>query len=99
MSAWLTILWCIAIPLGLLWLLCAAGNLCCIIGTARRGRSVSVIPFVGGVSGALAVLVCPVVGIWHWFWLPLLIDFSGFLILTSMLRRMKHQSRGDAQTQ
>ena len=57
------------------------------ISVAKRGVSISVIPFVGGVSGALAFLVLPIEGVWRWFWLPPLIDLSSFLILASMLSR------------
>ena len=86
-SAWIIIRWCLAIPWAFTCLFCTCGHVCCMISVAKRGVSISVIPFVGGVSGALACLVLPIEGVWRWFWLPPLIDFSGFLILASMLSR------------
>ena len=99
MSEWILIRWCIAIPLALLWLLCFLGHVSSIITVISRGVSTSVIPFIGGAAGAFAVLICPAVGIRHWFWLPLLLDIGAFTILASILshrgtkRREAHEHR------
>lgn len=87
MSIWLTIRSCIGIALGLLSLLCGVGQIGSIIRVFRRGESISVIPFIGGVSGALAVLILPITGIRRWFWLPLFLDWGAFALLTVMLSR------------
>ncbi len=93
MFAWIIIRWCLAIPWVLTCVFCTCGHVCCIISVAKRNVSISVIPFIGGVSGALAILAAPIEGLWHWFWLPPLIDFSAFLILAFMLSRRKNRLR------
>jgi hypothetical protein len=85
MSEWILIRWCIAIPFGLLWVLCMLGHIVSMIRIARRGESTSPIPLIGGISGALAVLICPIAGIWIWFWLPPLLDVGALAVIVGML--------------
>ena len=40
-------------------------------------------PFLCGIAGAIACLVCPWPGVWQWAWLPLLLDLSILLLLVS----------------
>jgi hypothetical protein len=85
MSEWPIIRWCIAIPFFFLWLMCFLGHISSIITVVTRGISNSVIPFIGGVSGALAFLIFPLKGSRRWFWVPLLLDVGAFAILAAIL--------------
>ena len=38
-------------------------------------------PFLCGIAGAIACLVCPWPGVWQWAWLPPLLDLSILLLL------------------
>ena len=38
-------------------------------------------PFLCGVAGAVACLVCPWPGVWRWAWVPPLLDLSMLLLL------------------
>jgi hypothetical protein len=38
-------------------------------------------PFLCGIAGAVACLVCPWPGVWRWAWLPLVLDPSIALLL------------------
>ena len=87
MSAWLAIRWCIALLLGMLSLLTLMGQISCVILVVRRSISTSVIPFLGGMSGAIALVACPVEGVWRWFWFPLLLDTAIFGLLITILSR------------
>ena len=87
MSAWLAIRWCIGLLLGMLSLLTLIGQISCIILVVRRRISTSVIPFLGGMSGAIALVAWPVEGVWRWFWLPLLFDAAVFGLLVTILSR------------
>ena len=52
-------------------------------GRGHGGGVSLVFPFVGGVAGALACVVCPGSGVLHWSWLLLLLDPSIGLLLLS----------------
>src|SRR5688500_3434441 len=83
------LLWAVCLILGVPSALLILGNWLIVIGAgveaARHGKSKSFSfcpPFLCGIVGAAACLVCPVPGSWHWAWLPLLIDPSiGLLLL------------------
>lgn len=74
----------LAIPLLILFVWCAGFN-ASILWRAfvRRRKAPSWIPFIGGLSGALALLLVPVPGARSWWWLPLLLDWgtAGFILL------------------
>jgi cytochrome c biogenesis protein CcdA len=77
--------WVFAVIFGLIWLVCAVGNLGSIISAARRHGSTSLILlFGGGVLGVIAVLVCPVPGLWVWCWAPALLDIGTLPALIAM---------------
>jgi hypothetical protein len=40
-------------------------------------------PFLCGIAGAIACLVCPWPGVWRWAWVPLLLDLSILLLLAA----------------
>ena len=43
-------------------------------------------PFLCGIAGAVACLVCPVPGVWRWAWVPPLVDPSiGLLLVCGVL--------------
>ena len=77
--------WVFAVICGLFWLLCAVGNITSIISAIRRHGSTSLILLVGGVSGVIAVLVCPIPGLWVWCWVPALLDIGTLPALIAML--------------
>jgi hypothetical protein len=79
----------LAVPFALL----ALGNWLTVVGALveaiRQGKSRTFslcLPFLGGIAGAFACVVCPWPGAWHWVWLPLLLDPSiGLLLLALVL--------------
>lgn len=72
----------IAVVLGAVFVLVALGNSVGMLLALRRKRAegsaggVSLVPFVGGVAGALGCLVAPVPNVARWGWLPLLVDLG-----------------------
>jgi hypothetical protein len=50
------------------------GNAITLARSLFSSRHGSLVPLLGGVSGALALRTCPLEGAWHWAWLPLLLD-------------------------
>ena len=50
-----------------------------------RRRHGSLIPFAGGVLFGGAMLICPVPGVWHWAWIPLIADLGCVPLLGSCL--------------
>lgn len=48
-------------------------------GPSSAGTTPSITPFVGGVSGAVGVILLPVAGSWKYAWIPLLCDYGCFL--------------------
>lgn len=45
----------------------------------------SLTPLIGGVSGALALLLCPIPAVQRWAWLPLVLDLGCVYTLASFL--------------
>ena len=78
--------WLVAGLLGAFWLLCAASNLVSLIGAANRKGSTSLTLFIGGVAGALSLVVCPVPGTARWAWLPPLLDVGSVWAVVAMGR-------------
>jgi hypothetical protein len=72
-----------SILLGLLSIFTIVGNYA--IALTRRG---SLLPLVGGISGALAILLWPAPGARMWFWVPLLVDLGSLPILSMTLVRL-----------
>jgi len=68
--------WIIAVTLALLSLSIIVGNLVLGVQAVRAGRTYSSIPFVGGVSGGVACLMCPAIGFSWWALVPLLLDYT-----------------------
>lgn len=42
----------------------------------RPARSFSLIPFVGGLAGAIGMVLLPVEGVWRWAFVPLCLDVT-----------------------
>jgi len=73
--------WMVAVPLGLLFLLCSLGNWSLIIGAlvGHLKRFSLVLPFIGPVFGILFFVAVPIDGLsWYW-WLAPLIEPSWLL--------------------
>jgi hypothetical protein len=86
-----------AVVLVAVFALVAIGNSLGTLIALRRKRAerapggVSMVPVIGGVAGALACLVAPVVGLARWAWLPLVLDVgcAPLLALTVVAVRRK----------
>ncbi len=82
------LLWAVCLILGVPCALLIIGNWLIVIGagveTIRHSKSKSFSfcpPFLCGIVGGVAVLVCPWPGSWRWAWLPLILDPSVALLL------------------
>jgi hypothetical protein len=73
------------------------GNIGIILRQLFLGRKgVSLVPLVGGLSGALAVLTFPREGLAIWFWIPLALDPGTLiLILAPLILLWRHLARHD----
>ena len=77
--------WIFAVLFGLLWLLCTVANIGSVISAARRHGSTSLVLCIGGISGFIAVLVCPIPGLWVWCWVPALLDIGTLPAVAAMI--------------
>ena len=77
-----------SILLALLSFFTIAGNYA--IALSRKG---SLVPLVGGVSGALAILLWPAPVVHVWFWVPLVIDLGSLPILFMLLVWLKRRPK------
>jgi hypothetical protein len=72
--------WLVAVPLLILSVLTIVGNVTTVIqrvSAERHGKSgPSWIPFVGGIAGALGLLMLPIKGVSGYWWIPLLVDWG-----------------------
>lgn len=68
--------WIMAVPLALMSLSIIVGNPVAGIQAERAGRNYSAVPFVGGVLGGVACLMCPAVGLSWWALVPLVLDYT-----------------------
>ncbi len=63
---------------------------------ARRKKAPSLAPFFGGVSGSLAVLACPVPGVFQFWWIPIVADpgcwYSLYAVVLLCIERAKEES-------
>ncbi|MHC4202140.1 MAG: hypothetical protein ACYSU0_19285, partial [Planctomycetota bacterium] len=72
-----TLRWGVAGVLGLLAVVSIIGNACIFVaGAVFRRRLGSWVPYIGGVSGCVALLVVPIAGTAFWCWVPLLADWG-----------------------
>ena len=77
--------WVLAGLLAAVWLLIAAGNLMSVIGATIRKGSTSFGLFIGGIAGAVSLLICPLSGTGRWVWLPVLLDIGCIPAAVAML--------------
>lgn len=68
--------WAVAAILAAIWLLIAGGNIATVISTATGKRPVSLALFIGGISGAAGMLVCPLPNAARWAWVPAVLDIG-----------------------
>ena len=71
-SSW----WGITFLLGVIAVVIIVCNLMGYLQAIRTGRGYSFVSFVGGVAGAGVCLCCPMSDVWHWAWVPLLLDIT-----------------------
>ena len=84
--------WLLALPFAGLFLVATAFNYTVLFnGFAGREFSPSMGPLIGGLSGAVALIVCPIDGATDWWWVPLVVDpgsalYFGFagVVMTGM---------------
>ena len=74
----MTFLWTISVLLLAFSLWAIVGNLWITFGglVKKRKKFESLIPFVGGLIGMVGVLLLPVSGVRHFWWVPLLVDLG-----------------------
>jgi hypothetical protein len=80
--------WIATALLGGVWLLLAVGHVMSVIGVLLTKRSTSLIPLVGGVAGALSLIVCPYPGTARWAWVPALLDLGCIPMVASTLAKV-----------
>jgi hypothetical protein len=61
-------------------------------------RSGLIVPFVGGLAGAVAVALWPAAGLWKWCWIPLVIDYGSLPSLFIVFFRPRPRPALDQQT-
>lgn len=74
-----------SLSLGFLSALIIVCNGAGVISASRAGRSTSVVPWLGGVLGVGACLMCPYQIVWWFAWVPLILDFSISLLVAAVL--------------
>lgn len=89
--------WISGSALLLFFALTLIGNLACVLVWFVRHRHASLVLIVGGVAGALGILLLPVQGIRIWCWVPLIADFAvpyGIAVIIaavlSLIHRLRH---------
>ena len=86
-----SLMWAITLILGVPFALLIPLNWLSFIGwviavrRGHRGGHSFAPPFLCGIAGAIACLVCPWPGVWRWAWVPPLLDPSIALLLTSAM--------------
>ena len=67
-------------------------------GAVLRQPTPSWVPLLGGASGLIALLLCPLPGTTRWWWVPLLVDYGclpGALHTAWYYWRHRHDPEGD----
>jgi len=69
-----------------MFVLVALCNFSVLLGWYAHGKSGSLIPLIGGLSGIVACVTLPFPALTHWWWTPLIVDLgSAFLISGTLL--------------
>lgn len=95
-----TALWTVTLLLGVPSALLIPLNWLSVVGAmieARHGRNGHFSfapPFLCGIAGAVACLVCPLPGVWRWAWIPPLIDPSITSVLVAALLHLVARAVG-----
>ena len=92
----LTILWSVSVLALSLSLWAIAGNLWITFGGLLKQRKATetLIPFVGGLIGMVGVLLLPVSGVRHFWWVPLLVDLGcGPMLAAVVVERIRKAFR------
>ena len=76
--------WVIAVAFGGFGVLVTTANFAG-IAMSRRERHYSLVPLLGGSSIAVGLLVCPLDGLAHYAWVPLLLDPGCLLMIVGGL--------------
>ncbi|MBK8326559.1 MAG: hypothetical protein IPL02_05810 [Moraxellaceae bacterium] len=84
--------WMLSISFGLLWLLLAGQNAYLLWQAKQQHTSTSLVLVIGGVFGALAVLIVPIANTVYWCWIPLLLDVGCVPALWKIWRGKHHDS-------
>jgi MFS family permease len=86
--------WIVATAFGALSLFCIVGNPIAGWLACRQGGNYSWMPFVGAIFGAIAIAVCPAIGLSWWMLLPLVLDLTVpmfvFVVVTGRLWSEPH---------
>lgn len=84
--------WMLSISFGLLWLFIAGQNAYLLWQAKLHHHSNSLVLFIGGVFGAVAVLILPVANSVYWCWLPLVLDVGCLPVLWKIWRHKSDDS-------
>jgi len=90
--------WFLGIVLVCLAVTAMTGNLIGAVRAMRSARRFSAVPFVGAVSGSLAILVLPVENLWRFLPVVLLLDFTVPLALLAKVRGAFRRNSGPQKT-
>ena len=89
------ILWIISVVLIALSLLGISGNLWIAIRWYLFKKRASMIPFVGGLVGMIGLLLSPMGGVRHFWWVPLVVDLGcGPMLLAIAFEQIKKMCCG-----
>lgn len=84
--------WSAATALALIAIASIASNYLLVVNYWRTGRGGSLIPVLGGATGALALIIVPLANLsWLW-WMPLLVDVGCAPMIGCALLRCIRQS-------
>ena len=72
---------------GLFFLVCVLANLSVLLRWAARGQPGSMIPFIGGLAGCVAMVVLPSPDLSAYWWIALVFDVSFVMCTFGWIRR------------
>ena len=88
--------WILLFLLSVIALFVLLGNPIAGIRAVRAGRNYSAVPLIGGLTGCVACLICPIEPVRRFWWAPLILDYTISLfpvMLLWMLIRDRRQGR------
>jgi len=78
---------------GLFFLACVLANLSVLLRWAVRGRTGSMIPFIGGLAGCVAMVALPWPDLSAYWWIALVVDVSYVMCISGWIHRCAKSRR------